>query len=287
MKLKVAAALAAVLAAGAWGYYGYAPVDPLFSFDQAREQTPHAVRADGHLSYGYAGGYFDPDGNYVGQDDATTLFTGVVKVGWTFDRDWEADLVFVGANFHNDNSGVFDNGLGDVWLVGKTAWYTKPGGEFRLGPRLGIRFPSESAKSFYEGNTAVDVAAVGYYDRRDGIFQLDTSLGFRQDMDNDEFAEGPGISAYLLADPAWALGEQERWIAGASFGTYAGLGTVKTALLWAGPRLQYVIERNVRLEAGFIYPLAGKSYRDGAYAYPAPRYATGYFGIQSVIPTSW
>lgn len=287
MNVKIPTALAAVLAAGAWAYYGYAPVDPLFSFDQVREETPHAIRADGHFSYGYAGGYFDTDGGFVDQDDATTLFAGVVKLGWTFDRNWEADIVFAGANFRNNNSGLFDNGLGDVWLVGKAAWYTKRGGEFRLGPRLGIRFPSAAAKSFYEGNSAVDVAAVGYYDRRDGIFQLDAALGFRHDMDNDAFAEGPGLSAYLLADPAWALGDEERWLAGASVGTYAGLGTVKTALLWVGPRLQYVIDHNVRLEAGVVYPLVGKSYRIGDYAYPVPRYATGYFGVQSVIPTPW
>jgi hypothetical protein len=287
MTAKMVTALVAASAAGAWAYYAYAPVDPLYSFDHAREETPHAIRADGHIGYGYAGGYFDAGGGFVDQAEATTLFAGVVKLGWTFDRTWEADVVFAGANFHNPNNGDFDNGLGDVWLVGKAAWYTKRGGEFRLGPRLGIRFPSEAAKSFYEGNSAVDVAAVGYYDRRGGVFQLDAQLGFRHDMDNDAFAEGPGPSAYFLADPAWALGDEERWLAGASVGTYAGLGTVKTALLWVGPRLQYVIDRNVRLEAGAVYPLAGKSYRAGAYRYPVPRYATVYLGVQSVIPTPW
>jgi len=284
---KIIAALAATFAAGAGAYYGYAPLEPLLSFDSSREETPHAVRADGHIGYGSAGGYFDTDGGFVSQDETTTLFSGIVKIGWTFDRDWEADLIFVGANFHNNNSGAFDNGVGDVWLVGKTAWYTKRGGEFRLGPRLGIRFPREAAKSFYEGNSAIDVGALGFYDRRDGIFELDASFGFRHDMDNDEFGEGPGLSTYLLADPTWALGEEERWHVGPSAGVYAGIGTVKTALLWLGPHVTYVIDRNVRLEAGFQFPVAGSSYRVGAYTYPVPRYATGYFGVQSVIPTSW
>jgi hypothetical protein len=287
MNVRFLTAVIAALAGGAWAYYAYAPLEPLFSFDSSREETPHAVRADGHLSYGHAGGYFDTGGGFVGQEEATTLFAGVVKLGWTFDRNWEADVVLVGANFHNHNSGAFGNGLGDVWLVGKAAWYTKSGGEFRLGPRLGIRFPSEAAKSFYEGNSAVDVAAVGYYDRRGRPFELDVVLGLRHDMDNDRFAEAPGPSLYFQAEPAWALGEDERWLPGVSLGTYAGLGTVQTALVWAGPRVQYIVDRNVRLEAGFAFPFAGASYRAGAYVYPVPRYASGYLGVRSVIPTPW
>jgi hypothetical protein len=278
---------AVTVPAAAAAYYAYAPLDPLASFDHAREETVHAVRADGHFAYGSASGYFDADGGFEHQEEATTLFVGVVKLGWTFDRHWEADLIFTGANFHNHNAGLFDNGLGDVWIAGKGVWLTKPGGEFRLGPRLGIRLPGGTSKVFAEGNAAVDVAAVGYYDRRDADFQLDAQLGFRHDLDSDRFKEGPGLSTYLLADPAWTLGEEDRWIAGASFGAYAGLGTINTSLIWLGPRLQYVIERNVRLEAGVLQPVWGQSYRIEAYTYAVPRYTTGYIGVQSVIPTSW
>jgi len=75
VNVKIPTALAAVLAAGAWAYCGYAPVDTLFSFDQAREETPHAVRADGHIGYGYAGGYFDAGGGFVNQDDARRRYS--------------------------------------------------------------------------------------------------------------------------------------------------------------------------------------------------------------------
>jgi len=279
--------VAAVLPAAAIAYYSYGPLDPLASFDAAREETPHAVRADAHLSYGYAGGYFDAGGAFHGQDKATTVFLGVAKLGWTFDRNWEADVVLHGANYHDGNTGAFANGLGDVWLVGKAGWFTKDGGEFRMGPRLGIRFPGDQSKVFSDGNVAVDLAAVGYYDMRGRAFQLDCQLGFRHDGDSGRFAQAPGLSIYALADPAWTLDAEERWLAGLTLGGYVGVGTVKTGLFWLGPRAQYVIDQNVRLEAGFLFPVAGSSYEVGNYAYPVPRYTTVYFGVQSVIPTEW
>jgi len=279
----------AAVPAAALAYYNFAPLDPLASFDQAREATPHAVRADFHLGYGRAGSYFDADGAVQGLDEANTFFLGVARVGWTFDRTWEADLVIPGVNVHNRVAGAddFASGLGDVWLAGKAVWYTKEGGEFRMGPRLAFRFPSAEGGPIGDKNMGIDVAAIGYWEMRGRHFRLDAQLGLRHDGDSDHFRETPGMSLYLLADPAWALDEEERWIAGASVGGYAGAGTVQTDLLWLGPRLQYVIDENVRLEAGFLFPLMGTSYAIDGFAYNVPRYATGYLGVQSVIPTPW
>lgn len=287
MRTKALIIIGLIWPAVAAAYYGFAPLEPLASFDSAREEQIHSIRADGHLSYGYAGGAFDADGGYVSGGDATTVFVGRAKIGWVFDRHWEADLVLHGVNWHDHDTGAFENGLGDVWLSGKGIWYTKEGGEFRMGPRLGIRFPGDTSNAFSDAGNAVDVAAVGFYDRRGGTFQLDAQVGFRQDMDSDRFFEEPGISAYLLADPCWALDDDERWVGGLSVGTYAGLGTVKTRLFWFGPRMQYIVDDNVRLEAGLLYPVFGKSYHINGYSHPVPRYATFYFGTQSVIPTRW
>ncbi len=289
MRINIFVTLAFLPAAAA-AYYSFAPLDPLASFDAAREETVHAVRADLHLGYGSASGYFDGGGAFKSADRASTLFLGVAKVGWTFDKVWEADLVIPGANLHGRFGATdqFESGLGDIWLAGKGVWYTKEGGEFRLGPRLGFRFPTGKADLLSDENVAVDVAALGYWEVRGKHFRLDAQLGFRHDGDSDHFDKTPGLSLYFLADPALTIGRYDsKWVGGLSLGGYTGAGTVQTSLFWLGPRAQYIIDPNVRLEAGALFPVAGKSYQIGGYSYGVPRYITGYLGVQSVIPTTW
>jgi len=281
--IVIALFLPAVVAA----YYSFAPLDPLASFDQAREQTPHAVRTDFHMGYGYAPGGYDDGGAYHSTDEPTTLIAGIARVGWTFDEIWEADLIVPFANYRANGGDAASNGAGDVWLAGKAVWYTKEGGEFRMGPRLAVRFAGKKDAAFSDRNLAFDLGAVGYWNKRDTHFRLDGQLGFRQDGKSDRFPSPPGLSLYLLADPAWTLDEEGRWLLGPSAGAYAGVGDVPTNLLWVGGRLQCVIDNNSRLEAGLSQPVVGRSYSTGAYSYPVPSYTTVFLGIQALIPTTW
>lgn len=285
--MKTLALIALLLPVMTAAYYSFAPLDPLASFDQAREQTPHAVRADFHMGYGYAPGAYDDGGAYRAADEAATLFAGVARVGWTFDKVWEVDLVVPFANYRADGGDVVSNGVGDIWLAGKAIWYTKKGGEFRMGPRLGIRFAGKEEAVFSDRNVAFDLAAVGYWDKRDTRFRLDCQFGFRQDGKSDRFPSPPGLSLYLLADPAWTLDEEGRWLLGPSAGAYAGVGNIPTNLLWLGGRAQFIIDPNSRLETGLSQPVIGRGYTTGAYSYPVARSTTVYLGIQALIPTTW
>lgn len=268
----------------ALAYYDFMPYDPLLSFEDAREFKPEYIRADLHIHYGNSSAVWDRNGSHNETANSTRAIFIPVRLGWVFDKVWDASLIFDAYNYR-DRAGQFSNGLGDIWLTGRAMLPLRNADSVRLGGRVAFRYSPKSGVPVASGAPAVDLGAVMYYKETGKRFRLDTQLGFRHDLKGDRYTTDPGPSFYLVAEPGVVVGRSERLTLSAPIGTYFGLGMISSHYLWVGLRARYFIDENVAITLGTNLPINANGGQLDGYALNHEQYYTVYGGIETFIPT--
>jgi hypothetical protein len=280
---RVSLLLLTFAAVPASAVYESMPFDALDSFDSARPFIPHAIRVDGHFVYTHSGGFWGPAGHF-NETEPLGVFYFPIRLGWTFDRVWEADMVLPFARYSDRRAGDSGITMGDLWLSVRSVWPYNRDGSFRLGGRLAYSLVPDGDSPISAGAPALDLSAVGYYKRPGARFRCDGSFGFRYTWKGTRYPDSAGFSTHIDLTPGLAVGRKYEWTVGMNIGGFYNVTGLGGYELYMGPEIEYTIGEDVFLEAGVKYPVSGSGGTLGAYREMTERNLTVYVGTQAFIP---